>query len=207
MAPRSVTVHVLYGIPCVGKSTTAVAFAYHQNIRTVIHTDYLREVQRHYVSPTQLPVLAKVTHSAWELHGQYTRDSVLAGFADHVAAVAPAIRTVVAKLVDDGFDAVIEGAHFDAGLIRDLQAANKDTDIQPTLLTVTAADEIRQRILRKGQERAGGVGRAEWTENLATMLTIQEHLISDAHTHGIRVTTAETWRTMWLPPTAAKCST
>jgi hypothetical protein len=38
------------------------------------------------------------------------------------------------------------------------------------------------------------------------MLTIQDHLMSDAHTNGIRITTVDEWRNSWSP-TAAHHST
>src|SRR5579885_1024422 len=56
--------YVFYGIACVGKSTMALRFAYDHAIRTIISSDYIREVQRVYAQP---PALMKVTHTAWEL--------------------------------------------------------------------------------------------------------------------------------------------
>lgn len=197
MARRDVAVHVLYGIPCVGKSTGAIAFAFHQNIRTVVHTDYLREVQRGYVSRENVPVLAKVTHNAWELYGLPTHHNIVTGFVDHVEAVAPAIGIVVKKLVSDGFDAVVEGVHFHGKILKDLRNANSNADIRATLLVVRTADELRRRVIHKGQERASGVALKEWQENIASMLTIQDYLISDAHANDIRVSMADEWRKSW----------
>lgn len=206
MADRKVALHVLYGPPCVGKSTTAVQFAYHHNIRTIIQTDYVREVQRSYVSPAQAPALAKVTHNAWQLHGPATRSNIEAGFIDHVAAVAAGIRTVVTKLVSDGLDAVIEGAHFHGGFIQELRTANVEADIHATLLTVSTADELRQRVIAKEGARATGAARKRWQENLPIMLAIQDFLIADAHRHNIAVATPDEWKRSWMlahPP----CST
>jgi 2-phosphoglycerate kinase len=61
------TLHVIYGIACAGKSTTALRLAADNGVRTIVSTDYLREVQRLYVPAAQSPVLAKVSHTAWEL--------------------------------------------------------------------------------------------------------------------------------------------
>src|SRR5258708_22899967 len=105
MMPR-VTIHVFYGIGCVGKSTAAVRYACEHNIRTIIPTDYLREVQRSYVSAEQSPALAKVSHNAWELLGGPSRENIVGGFISHAEAVLPALEVVVAKLVRDGLDAV-----------------------------------------------------------------------------------------------------
>jgi 2-phosphoglycerate kinase len=197
MATRNVDLHIVYGIPCVGKSTAAVEFAFRQNIRTVIHTDYVREVQRLFVSPLQAPALTKVTHTAWELYGQPTRSNITAGFVDHVQEVAVGVKAVAAKLVGDGFAAVIEGAHFHGGIIEELRAANSNAEVQATLLIVKAPEELRRRIDDKEGRRAQGAARKLWHDNVPIMLTIQDFLISDARTHRIRVATAEEWRNSW----------
>ncbi|XVV02484.1 hypothetical protein ACQPW3_34775 [Actinosynnema sp. CA-248983] len=206
MAPPKVALHVVYGIPCVGKSTMAVQFACHHDLRAIIPTDYVREVQRSFVSPAQAPALAKVTHTAWELHGPPTRSNIEAGFLDHVAAVAAGIRTVARKLVSDGHDAVIEGAHFHGGVIADLAAGNPGADIHPTLLIVSSADELRQRVIAKERTRAAGTARKHWQDHLPIMLAIQDFLIADAHRHGIAVTTPDEWRRSWLAAPSL-CST
>lgn len=197
MAHRDVALHILYGIPCVGKSTGAVAFAHANKIRTVIHTDYIREVQRGYVSEEDVPVLSKVTHNAWELYGPPTRENIVAGFVSHAEAVSPAVNMVARKLVDDGFAAVVEGAHFYSRSILKLRNVSSDLRILPTLLIVGSVDDLRQRAIRKGQQRASGVPLNEWQENIPAMLAIQDFLISDATENGIRVCTAEDWRKSW----------
>lgn len=192
-----VTLHIVYGIPCVGKSTTAVHLAYHRNLRTVVNTDYLREVQRVFVSPEQAPALAKVTHTAWQLHGPPTLPNIEAGFIDHVNEVATAITAVVRKLVTDGFEAVIEGAHFHGALIDELRAMNDNADIQATLLVVANAEELRQRICGKEANRGQGAVRKSWREHVPILLVLQGFLIADARRHGIQVTTANDWRSSW----------
>jgi 2-phosphoglycerate kinase len=199
MAASRTKVHILYGIPCVGKSTGALAFAHRQDIRTVIHTDYLREVQRHYVPRETVPVLARVTHDAWELYGPPTPANILAGFTDHVAAVSPAIEVVTHKLVSDGFDAVVEGAHFHGEVIERLRRQNLQADIRATLLVVGTGEELLRRAVRKGASRANGLPLKEWQENISAMLTIQDFLISDAREREIDVTTAGEWRQSWEP--------
>ena len=116
------TLHVIYGIACAGKSTTALRFASDNGIRTVVSTDYLREVQRLYVPAAQSPVLAKVSHTAWELSGDPTPGGIIAGFTSHAEAVFPAVEAVAAKLTRDGLDAVIEGSPFHGALITRLAA-------------------------------------------------------------------------------------
>ncbi len=194
MTAHNFALHILYGIPCVGKSTAAIEFAYRRNIRTVIHTDYVREVQRGVVSPEHDSALAKVTHNAWELHGPPTRPNIEAGFLDHVREVAVGIRAVVRKLVSDGFDAVIEGAHFHSSIIEELRAANGDAEVQATLLIVGTAEQLRQQVNDKEGRRTQGAVRKLWQENVPVMLAIQDFLISDARTHDIPVATADEWR-------------
>jgi Aldo/keto reductase family/Ham1 family len=92
------TLHVIYRIACAGKSTTALQYADDNGIRTVISTDYLREVQRLYVPADQSPVLAKISHTAWELTGDPTPGGIVAGFTAHAGAVFPAVAAAAAKL-------------------------------------------------------------------------------------------------------------
>jgi 2-phosphoglycerate kinase len=197
MPTRKITIHVVYGVLCVGKSTGALALAHHEGIRTVVHTDYLREVQRRYVRSESAPVLAKVTHNAWELYGPPTRENILTGFVDHVTAVSPAIETVAAKLVSDGFDAIIEGAHFYSQIITGLRDMHPEADVSATLLVARTATELRQRAARKVEERAEGTPLHEWTDNIGSMITIQDYLIADARANGIPVATADEWRDTW----------
>jgi 2-phosphoglycerate kinase len=199
MATPNVELHVIYGIPCVGKSTAAVELAFHRDIRTIVQTDYVREVQRLFTPSEQAPALAKVTHTAWELYGPPTRSNIEAGFLDHAQAVAVGIQAVAKKLVGDGFAAVIEGAHFHGSIIEELRAANDSAEVEATLLVVEAAEELHQRISHKESQRARGAAQKLWRDNIPIMLAIQDFLISDARTHRIRVATAEEWRHSCAP--------
>jgi 2-phosphoglycerate kinase len=202
MAAHNVVLHVIYGIPCVGKSTTAIALAYHRDIRTVIHTDYVREVQRGFMSTEEAPVLAAVTHDAWKLYGPPTAANIMAGFIDHVDQVSVGIGIVVRKLVRDGFDAVIEGAHFHSRIIDNLSSVNPHADIEPTLLITRTIDELRHRIDDKQRRRAHAADDKQWREHCHAMLVIQDYLVADAHAHSITVVTADEWRGSWTPATS-----
>lgn len=206
MTDRDVELHVLYGIPCVGKSTAAIELASRRNIRTVIHTDYVREVQRRFTLPQQAPALTKVTHNAWQLHGSPTRRNIEAGFLDHVHEVAIGIHAVIGKLVSDGFAAVIEGAHFHGGLVNEVRAAHVGAAVHATLLVVNSAEELHRRIGDKERQRSGQAIEKHWHESMAVMLTLQDFLISDARAHRIRISTVEEWRKSCLPADAG-CST
>ncbi|HEX9039575.1 MAG TPA: hypothetical protein VF838_00975 [Trebonia sp.] len=92
----------LYGIACVGKSITALQYAIGNGIRSVISTDYLREVQRLYVPSDESPALAKVSDTAWELTGDSTPGGIVAGFTSHAEAVFPSVAAVAVKLAGDG---------------------------------------------------------------------------------------------------------
>jgi 2-phosphoglycerate kinase len=206
-APRDLTVHVLYGIPCAGKSTTALALAHYRGIRTVLHTDYLRQIQRGYVPADRDPVLWKETHSAWELHGQPTDDAIVRGFLQHADAVAPAIALVAARIIADGFSAVIEGAHFHSGTIAVLRAAHPSITIDATLLAVDDVDALRRRIEQKENARARGGDAKNWRERMSVMLTIQNFLIGDARHKDIRVVTADELEDSWEPRRGRSTST
>ncbi|MEV8440787.1 AAA family ATPase [Actinosynnema sp. NPDC051121] len=190
---------MLYGIPCVGKSTLAVAFAARQSIRTVIQTDYVRELQRQLGPPDQAAALANVTHDAWQRHGPPTQRNIEAGFLDHVEAVAVGIHAVARKVVSDGFDAVIEGAHFHGGLIAQLRRAHTDAEIHPTLLVVGTAEELRRRVRAKEASRGQGAADKQWQERVPIMLALQDFLVADARRHDIPVMTADEWSSSWAP--------
>jgi 2-phosphoglycerate kinase len=140
------TLHVIYGIACAGKSTTAVRFASDHGIRTIVSTDYLREIQRLYVPAAQSPVLAKVSHTAWETSGDPTPDGIIAGFTSHAEAVFPAVQAVAAKLARDGLDAVIEGSHFHGSLITRLRQHAKGVAVRPVLVTVESLPDLLEHI-------------------------------------------------------------
>jgi 2-phosphoglycerate kinase len=180
-----VTLHVIYGIACAGKSTTALRYASDNGIRTVISTDYLREVQRLYVPADQAPVLAKVSHTAWELIGDPTPGGIVAGFTRHAEAVFPAVRAVAVKLARDGLDAVIEGSCFHGALVARLRQQVQDVTIRPVLLTVESLPQLLDHITEKEQQRAPGSEPRNWRANARILMTIQDFLITDAVRHAI----------------------
>ena len=184
MTPR-VTLHVIYGIACAGKSTTALRYASDNGIRTVISTDYLREVQRLYVPAGQSPVLAKVSHTAWQLSGDPTPGGIIAGFTSHADAVFPAVEAVAAKLARDGLDAVIEGSCFHGALITRLRQHPAEATVRPVLLTVESLPQLLDHITEKEQQRAPGSETRNWRANARVLMTIQDFLIADAARHAI----------------------
>lgn len=199
MPPTKVKLDILYGIPCVGKSTLAVKLAYQRGIRTIIATDYIREVQRKYVSRDEAPALALVTHDAWRLYGAPTRANIQRGFLDHTEQVAGGIKAVTAKIVRDGFDAIVEGAHFHGSIISDLRAECPGAEIEPTLLAVENAQELRRRIARKESARTLGAAKKQWQEHLDAMLVIQDFLIADAESCRIPIITEHKWGKPCVP--------
>jgi 2-phosphoglycerate kinase len=174
------TLHVIYGTACAGKSTAALRFAASRGIRTIVHTDYLREVQRLYVPADRSPVLAKVSHSAWELSGDPTPGGVIAGFTSHAEAVYPAVEAVAAKLARDGLDAVIEGSHFHGALIARLRQLDEGVTVQPVLLTVGSLPQLLDHISKKERQRALGAEPRNWRANAQVLMTIQDFLTADA---------------------------
>ena len=180
-----VALHVIYGIACAGKSTTALQYASDNAIRTVISTDYLREVQRLYVPADESPALAKVSHTAWELTGNPTPGGIIAGFTSHAEAVFPAVAAVAVKLAGDGLDAVIEGSCFHGALITRLRQQVQDVTIRPVLLTVESLPQLLEHITEKEQQRAPGSEPRSWRANAGVLMTIQDFLISDAARHAI----------------------
>jgi 2-phosphoglycerate kinase len=184
------TLHVIYGIACAGKSVTALRYASGNGIRTVISTDYLREVQRLYVPAEVSPALAKVSHTAWEISGDPTLGGIIAGFTQHAEAVFPAVAAVAAKLARDGLDAVIEGSHFHNVLITRLRQHAPDVTIRPMLLTVESLPQLLDHITGKEHQRAPGSEPRSWRANAQVLMTIQDYLIADAARHAIPRTRA-----------------
>jgi len=180
-----VTLHVIYGIACAGKSTMALELASEHRIRAVISTDYLREVQRLYAPPAQSPVLAKVSHTAWELSGDASPGGIIAGFTRHANAVFPAVEAVAAKLARDGLDAVIEGCHFHGALITRLRHNAPDLAVRPVLLTVGSLPQLLDHVSAKERQRPPGAEPRSWRANAPVLMTIQDFLIADAARHAI----------------------
>jgi 2-phosphoglycerate kinase len=188
---------VVHGVPCAGKSTSAIAYASRYGIRTVVHTDYLREVRRSHIAPTDCPALWRLTHDAWELFGAKTETTVLEGFTAHVASVAPAIMSAAGYMISDGFDAVIEGTHFDGRTIDKLRSRVGGVEVDDVLLTVDDEADLLRRIAAKQARRAPGSEDKQWAARVGVMLTIQDHLIATSRVRGGRIMTAAEWRRSW----------
>jgi 2-phosphoglycerate kinase len=183
------TLHVIYGIACAGKSTTALRYASDHGIRTVISTDYLREVQRLYLSADHSPALARVSHTAWQLTGDPTPGGIIAGFTSHAEAVFPAVEAVAAKLARDGLDAIIEGTHFHGALIERLRGPDVAA-VRPVLVTVDSLPDLLDHIDGKERQRAARSEPRNWRANAQVLITIQDFLIADAARHAIPQTQA-----------------
>lgn len=194
-----VNLDVLYGIPCVGKSTMAVDLAHRRGIRTVIATDYVREVQRIYVPRDDAPALAMVTHDAWKLYGAPTRANVERGFLEHVQQVLPGIKAVAAKVTKDGFGAVMEGAHFHSAVINELRNDCRNATVTSQLLAVESAEELLRRITHKEACCASNAPRKQWADHVDVMMAIQDFLINDAESQNIPVVTGKEWSRQWVP--------
>ncbi len=173
--------YVFYGIACVGKSTMALRFAYEHAIRTIIHSDYIREVQRTYI---QSPALMKVTHNAWELFGTQSSENIIQGFLAHVDAVTPALVAISQKLAKDGFDAIVEGVHCYSSVLDQL-AESSDLAVHPQLLVVSSEAVLLDHIQRKEAERSGEA--KAWKDHIPTLIRIQDFLVEDANQHHIPI--------------------
>lgn len=69
--------------------SSPAAEAMRLSLPVTISTDYLREVQRVYVPAAQSLVLAKVSHTAWEISGDLTPGGIIAGFSSHAERFSP----------------------------------------------------------------------------------------------------------------------
>lgn len=178
--------HVFYGVACTGKSTKALHFAQEHGIRTIIHTDYVREVQRALAAPSKASPLMKVTHNAWELFGERSNENIVRGFTAHVNAVLPALLAVACKLSRDGLDAIIEGVHCHGDAI-DRFAQIGGLTVLPRLLVVTSESRLLDHIRHKEEERSHASEPKTWEDHIKTLMAIQSFLLQDAVQHNIQV--------------------
>jgi 2-phosphoglycerate kinase len=189
--PRdNVTIHVFYGVAGIGKSTHALRFAHERGIRTLIHTDYVREVQK---ACTLLParsVLSKVTHTAWELFGEPSTEHIIQGFTHHVDAVTPALLVLGHKLARDGLDAIVEGVHCYSNVVEQFRRI-EGLVVQPHLLLIASEARLLERIQHKEAERSLASESKIWARQRTILLTIQQFLIQDAMLHQIEMTYLE----------------
>lgn len=171
--------HVFYGVACTGKSTLALRFAHDHSIRTIIHTDYVREVQRTFIQQFDESPLMKVTHNAWELFGEPSDEHIVRGFTTHVDAMLPALLAVVQKLSKDGFDAIMEGVHC-YGRVLDQFVHVGGLTVLPRLVVVTSEARLFDHIRCKEKERSRAGEPKAWKDHLRVILTIQDFLMQDA---------------------------
>ncbi len=170
--------HVFYGAACTGKSTLALRFAHEHSIRTIIHTDYVREVQRALAQPPEGNLLMKVTHNAWELFGESSPENIVKGFTTHVDAVMPALLAIAQKLSRDGFDAIVEGVHCYGDVLDQLTQVGGLT-VLPRLV-VTDESRLFDHIQHKEEERSHAGESKAWKSHIKTILQIQDFLLQDA---------------------------
>ncbi len=182
---RATLLHVFYGTACTGKSTLALHFAHEHSIRTIIHTDYVREVQRTFAQQSEESLLMKVTHNAWELFGEPSSENIVKGFTRHVDAVTPALLAIVRKLSKDGFDAIMEGVHCYGNVLDQFTRVGGLT-VLPRLV-VTNESRLLDHIQQKEKERSSSGEAKAWKKHIKTILQIQDFLLQDAAQRSIPI--------------------
>lgn len=181
-----VSLHIFYGVPCTGKSTMALRFAHDHSIRTIIHTDYVREVQRVCAQQPEGSPLLKVTHNAWELFGDPSPENIIKGFTTHVDGVTPALVAIVRKLSEDGLDAIMEGVHGYSHVLDQFTHVGGLT-VLPRLLVVTSESRLLDHIQHKEEERSHSGESKAWKTHANTIMKIQDFLIHDAIQRNIHI--------------------
>jgi 2-phosphoglycerate kinase len=164
----------------------ALHFAHEHAIRTIISTDYIREVQRACTKPSEGSPLMKVSHNAWELFGESSAENIVKGFRKHVDAVTPALLALVCKLSKDGFDAIIEGVHCYGDVLDQLTHVGELT-MRPQLLVVANEARLLDHIQRKEEERSRASEPKAWKDHIKTIMIIQDFLLQDAIQHHIPI--------------------
>ncbi len=157
----------------------ALRLACQQAICTIIHTDYVREVLRTCMQPSEGSPLMKVSHNAWELLGESSTENILKGFILHVDAVAPALLAIARKLSRDGLDAIMEGVHC-YGAVLDQLAQVDGLMVCPRLLVVSSEAGLLDHIQRKEAQRSAAGEAKVWKTHVKTLRSLQDFLLQEA---------------------------
>ena len=135
VTPR-MTLHVIYGIACAGKSTTALRLAADNGVRTIVSTDYLREVQRLYVPAAQSPCWRKSRTPPGNFPATRRRAASSPGSPATPRRSSPPSRPLPRSWPATAWTRSSKARHSTAPSSRRLRQHCQDAAVRPVLLTV-----------------------------------------------------------------------
>ena len=171
--PRTV---LLGGVPGVLKTSTAIRLAATGGFHALTSTDDLREALR-LSSPD--PFLEGVSHTRYELLGEYTPERLFQGFRRQAELLCPAVRAVVSRAQARGCDCVVEDVHLLPSLYADLDALL-------VVLVERDFERLQRRLEAKFPDRPALAARFD-EQKLTQLLELQMRIERDARQQGATV--------------------
>jgi len=110
---------ILAGASATGKSMLAIRMIENLSSTRMTSTDTIRQILRNVVSHTMFPELFCHTYQAhrYRQSGPEDLDNVVQGFIAQCELIIPTIVKAVARISDEGANAIIEGVHILPGVI------------------------------------------------------------------------------------------
>jgi 2-phosphoglycerate kinase len=172
------------GTTGVGKSTIATQLAARLGIVRVVPTDAVREVMRAVFSHELMPTLyASSFEAGAALREPPSRDAVVVGFREQVAAVAVGVDALLERAAVEGTSMIIEGAHIVPGFL-DLDSRRDRVVAVPLVITVEDEDVHRSHFLSRSGEPAFRPA-VRYLQGFEQIRRIQRYIKSQALSHGI----------------------
>lgn len=166
---RSLAVYVM-GVPGTGKTTFAQALSNDLGTAPVLTTDLVKAMLE---DRSDDPIFGKVSHTAWELLGDFSESNLLQGYDNFSRALFRETQSLVLRLLKTYRVVIVEGL----GLCPELMAA-QDLDCLPILLLQSDPERFQRRKLRLRHERAN-----HWQANDRSLDLIEQHLLREAERH------------------------
>lgn len=168
----------------VGKSTVATQLAARLGIVRIISTDAIREVMKGVFSQDIMPTLYRSSFNADDVVRAKLpkpEDAVIVGFRDQVSAVSVGIKALVERAIQEGTDAIIEGAHVVPGFV--VPDAGGRAVVVQMVITVDDEDLHRSHFyVRAHETRSRPVER--YLQHFQSIRRIQKYVKSLALQHG-----------------------
>lgn len=174
------------GTTGVGKSTIATQLAARLGIVRVVPTDAVREVMRAVFSHELMPTLyASSFEAGAALREPPSRDAVVVGFREQVAAVAVGVDALLERAAVEGMSMIIEGAHIVPGFL-ELESRSDRVVAVPLVITVEDEDVHRSHFLARSSEHSLRPA-VRYLQCFDEIRRIQRYIKSQALSHGTPV--------------------
>ena len=174
------------GTTGVGKSTLATQLAARLGIVRTVGTDAVREVMRALFSRELMPTLYRSSFEAGEaLREPPSRDAVVVGFREQIAAVAVGLDALLERAAVEGMSMIIEGAHVVPGFL-DLDSRRDRILAVPVIITVEDDDVHRSHFLARSTDHVHRPP-ARYLHGFDDIRRVQRYIKSQALSHGVPI--------------------